>query len=157
MLLFVSEYTNKVDNQGRVSVPASFRTQLDKGGFETFFAFPHQGLPCLEAWDPVRLERLALGMDTHIPMSTHHTAKGTIISKSKELTFDPEGRVKLTGPLLTHASIKDRAVFAGRGVSFQIWEPGLFDAYEEQGAALVRANPDTMMPGPDPRLGGGNG
>jgi len=148
MLLFLSEYTNKVDKKGRVSVPASFRSQLESTDFKGFIAFPHLELPCIEGWARPRMMRLAAGMDDLPPLSAQYAANSTLMTKSKELTFDPEGRVMLIDVLRDYAGITDQAVFAGRGQTFQIWEPGRFKEFESQAVALIQANADNIRLAP---------
>ena len=47
MVLFLSKYENKIDSKGRISVPASFRLELEKNNF-SLFIFKSLMLPCLE-------------------------------------------------------------------------------------------------------------
>ena len=154
MLLFLSEYSNKVDKTGRVSVPAPFRSKLERTEFKGFIAFPHHKLPCIEGWDITRMTRLATGMDEAPPLSAQYNANSRLMTKSKDLPFDPEGRVKLTPKLLAHAGITSRAVFAGRGQTFQIWEPDQFEAYEDQADEDEVASPENIRLGPLPGEGG---
>ncbi len=156
MLLFLSEYENKVDKTGRVSVPAAFRTQLEETEFKGFVGFPHLELPCIEGWAISRMMRLAAGMDSLPPLSAQYAANSTLMTKSKELAFDPEGRVKLTPKLQEHAGIKTKAIFAGRGQTFQIWEPSRFAEFADQAEAIIQANPDSITLAPPP-LGGADG
>ena len=39
MKLFISQYTNKIDNKGRVSVPADYRISLKTEFFNGIIAF----------------------------------------------------------------------------------------------------------------------
>ncbi|MFN3232843.1 MAG: division/cell wall cluster transcriptional repressor MraZ [Alphaproteobacteria bacterium] len=149
MLLFLSEYENKVDKTGRVSVPAGFRAQLEETDFKGFVGFPHLELPCIEAWTMSRMRRLAAGMERMPPLSAQYNANSTLMTKSKELAFDPEGRVKLTPKFLAHTGIKNKAMIAGRGPTFQIWEPERFHAHEAQAEAVIMANPDSFLLGPE--------
>ena len=66
-----------------------------------------------------------------------------LFADARPLQFDVTGRIMIPSDLLTHAGITDRAVFVGRGNSFQIWNPDAF--HRAQDAALARlrtARPD---------------
>ena len=54
-----------------------------------------------------------------------------IFADAKEFPFDSTGRIVLTEKLLKHAGITDKALFVGKGKTFQIWNP---DTYEELAA-----------------------
>lgn len=164
MPLFLSTYTNKLDKKGRISVPAPFRARLEGSAFAGFVVFPHPEIACLEAWDMERMERFAEGMDEYAPMSAEYAAVSTLMTRSKELAFDPEGRVTIPEAMLAEAGITDQVKFAGRGQTFQLWQPGAYDAFEADSAALARANggqvrlaPRRPMPATGPETGGGNG
>jgi MraZ protein len=43
-----------------------------------------------------------------------------------ELTFDGNGRIILPQELMDFAGITEYATFAGKGITFQIWEPEAF-------------------------------
>lgn len=154
MPLFLSTYTNKVDKKGRVSVPASFRGELEKVGFNSFVAFPHPELLCVEGWDRERVSRLAQGMHRFKPNSTEYAAASTIMSKGRDLTFDPDGRVMLPENMLARLDPKEQVVFAGRGETFQIWRPDQFEIYEaefDERAAQNEGNIHLIFPGPEGR------
>ncbi len=148
MPLFLSTYTNKVDKKGRISVPASFRAELVSGDAGGFVAFPHPELKCIEGWDKGRMSRFAEGMDDFSPMSADYAAISTLMSKSRELAFDPEGRVSLSDDLMDWAGISDQVIFAGRGQTFQVWSPAEYDSYEGQVSSLVLANRDNIRLAP---------
>ena len=55
---------------------------------------------------------------------------GLIFSDAKEFPFDSTGRIVLTEKLLKHAGITDKALFVGKGRTFQIWNPDTYQAKE---------------------------
>jgi MraZ protein len=133
--LFLSAFTNRIDKKGRVSVPASFRAELEQENQIGFIAFPHLESACLEAWDRGRMRQFADAMEDHSHLSEEYDAAGYILGRSRELTFDPEGRVTIPPYMLDHAGITDSVLFFGRGNSFQLWDPARYEAEE----ARIRA------------------
>jgi MraZ protein len=138
--LFLSRFDNKVDRKGRVSVPAPFRAVLANQAFQGIVAYPSPVLGAVEACSMDRFEQLAEGIDNGFNQFTdEHGALATVLlSKSHPLQFDSEGRVMLTDALMQHAGITDMATFAGRGKTFQIWNPASYDIYEREATEKAR-------------------
>lgn len=62
-----------------------------------------------------------------------------LFADARELSFDVTGRIIIPADMLTHAGITDRAVFVGRGNSFQIWNPDAFRTAQEKSLHNLRA------------------
>lgn len=136
MALFLSATVNKVDKKGRVSVPAPFRSALG-AGVVLFRSIAH---PAIEGWGIDQMENLARGIDQQFnPFSEERDDFAfSILSDSAQFAFDPEGRIVIPDRLLTHAKITESAAFVGRGTSFQIWEPGMFEALQVEARARAK-------------------
>lgn len=138
MALFLSRFDNKVDRKGRVSVPAPFRAALSQQTYQGVVVYPSPVLPALEGSGRDRIEEIAASIDDFNPFSEEGSVlKAAILTRSAELAFDGEGRVVLPESLMAYAGIADAATFAGRGKTFQIWNPEAYAAYERE--ALQRA------------------
>ena len=139
MALFLSTFVNRIDRKGRVSVPAPFRTVLATQTFPGVVAFPSFVVAAVEASGIDRVERLSASIDRLDPFGDEHDAFAiSILAESHQLSFDSEGRIALPDALREHANISDRAAFAGRGATFQIWEPEAFRAYQEEARKRAR-------------------
>lgn len=145
--LFLSRFDNKVDRKGRVSVPASFRAVLASQAFNGIVAYPSPVLPAVEACGMDRFEKLAASIDQQTTPfgDTHGTLTTALLTRSHPLSFDGEGRVLLPPALLQHAGITEMATFAGRGGTFQIWEPSAFNNYESEAIARAREDAGTLQ------------
>jgi MraZ protein len=132
--MFLSTYVNKVDRKGRVSVPATFRTALSAQRFPGIVVFPSYKYPALEANSIDWMSELAERLDTLDKFSDEHENLELLFASSRELPFDPEGRIILPPDLAEHAALTDSVAFVGAGRSFQLWEP---TRYAEH-AALLR-------------------
>jgi len=91
-----------------------------------------------------RMEQLSAATDKMgVFDGTLDDLSAMLFADARPLSFDVTGRIVIPADLLAHAGIKDRAIFVGRGNSFQIWNP---DAFREmQSGALSRlrkARPD---------------
>jgi MraZ protein len=145
MALFLSTFVNKVDRKGRVSVPAPFRAALSGHSFAGIVAFRSYKHAAIEAFGSDRMERLSTSVDDLDLFSEQQDdLTATIFADAHQLPFDGDGRVVLPDELVAHAGITDRAAFAGRGPTFQIWEPEAFRVYQEEARQRVRRGGATL-------------
>ena len=129
--MFLSSYENKLDKKGRVSVPATFRSQLSSMGYNGFISYPSFNHSALEACSQDRIEKLSNTIDTLNPFEDKRDYFATsILSESVNLQFDTEGRVSFTEKLLNHAKIKNNILFVGLGETFQLWDPKIFEKFK---------------------------
>jgi MraZ protein len=136
---FVSNFTNKLDSKGRVSIPASFRAVLARDGFEGLYVHPALDAPALDAGGNVLLNEIDAFLSTMSPYSDERDQLSTALFGTSEiLKVDPEGRVILTESVKVHAGIGETVTFVGLGHKFQIWEPEQFRAFLEGARAKVR-------------------
>jgi Uncharacterized protein conserved in bacteria len=136
---FVSNFTNRVDAKGRVSIPASFRAVLARDGFEGLYVHPALDAPALDAGGNALLAEIDGLLSTLSPYSEERDHLSTaLLGTSEVLKVDPEGRVILTDTLREHAGLADMVTFVGHGHKFQLWEPERFRAHLEEARAKVR-------------------
>ena len=139
MSLFLSSYENRLDTKGRVSVPASFRASVSGekfAGVVLFRSFTHN---CIEGMTMSRMEQMATATDKMgIFDSELDDLTAMLFADARELSFDVTGRIVIPADMLAHAGITDRAVFVGRGNSFQIWNPDAFRAAQEKSLNNLR-------------------
>jgi len=143
---FVSTYTNKIDSKGRVSVPATFRAAVAGQSFNGIIAFPSYDLPTLEAGGHDRVQELIDQADLYPENAPEYRALTAMVSDVIFLPFDSEGRIILPPALLAHAGITDQAAFAGRGHTFQIWEPAQLQRNQEEMRKYIRENALPLSP-----------
>ena len=128
--MFLSQYTYKVDNKGRISVPADFRVSINTNFFNGIIAFRSYKFRAIEALDFEKMKKIADSLDDLDFFSeSKNDITTSILSDSYKLPFDSEGRICLPNELIKFANIKNQATFVGRGSSFQIWNPVIFKDY----------------------------
>jgi MraZ protein len=124
---FVSNYTLRLDSKGRVSIPAPYRSVLNRDGFDGLYCYPALDRPAIDAGGNALMEEIESLIAQFAPFSDQREQFATaLFGTSDTLKLDGEGRVILTEPLKAHAGIKDAVSFVGLGHKFQIWEPGRF-------------------------------
>jgi MraZ protein len=159
MLLFLSTYANKIDKKGRVSVPAPFRSELERGQSNSFIVFPNPEQNCIDAWDRDRIARYARDRDSFDPDSPEYATVSNVLLNSRSLTFDSEGRVNLPVDLISAVGIDGEVVFAGLGETFQIWSPVEFEKFSADAQSVIDGSPRRIRVSPStgPALGGSDG
>ncbi|MFD1332061.1 division/cell wall cluster transcriptional repressor MraZ [Methylopila musalis] len=137
---FVSNFTNRLDAKGRVSIPAPFRAVLARDGFDGLYAHPSLDLEALDAGGNALLSEIDGLLATHSPYSPDRDVLATaLLGASDVLKIDGEGRVILTDSLKAYAGIGDQVTFVGHGSKFQIWEPERFQTHLAQAREALRA------------------
>ena len=141
MSLFLSSYENRLDNKGRISVPASFRASVSDDRFAGVVLFRSFTNNCIEGMSMSRMEQLAAATDKMgLFDSGLDDLTAMLFADARPLSFDVTGRIVIPADLLAHAGIDDRAVFVGRGNSFQIWAPDAFRRVQERSLNNLRTS-----------------
>lgn len=136
---FVSNFTNRLDAKGRVSIPASFRAVLAKDGYEGLYIHPSLDQEALDAGGNALRATIDEILSRFSPFSDEWESLSTALNGTSEvLKVDPEGRIMLSEALKAHAGITDAVTFVGHGHKFQLWEPGRFQAHLEAARARLR-------------------
>ncbi len=136
---FVSNFTNRVDAKGRVSIPATFRLVLGRDGFEGVYIHPALDMTALDAGGNTLLKEIDGLLSAMAPYSDERDHLSTaLLGVSEVLKVDPEGRMQLTETLKAYAGIGDHVTFVGLGSKFQIWEPERFRAHLESARGRLR-------------------
>ena len=136
---FVSNFTNRLDAKGRVSIPASFRGVLAKDGYEGLYVHQALDLAALDAGGNALRHTIDDILARFSPFSDEWELLSTALNGTSEvLKIDPEGRIMLSEALKTYAGIGDSVTFVGHGHKFQIWEPQRFQAHLEAARSRLR-------------------
>jgi MraZ protein len=109
-------------------VPAQFRSGLNNliVVYESFIN------ECVEGCDIERIKKMSESIDALDPFSEERDAfAATILGGAMQLTIDGDGRVILPESLIAKSEIKDKALFVGKGPTFEIWSPFKYDKYIE--------------------------
>jgi len=129
--MFQGEYTNNMDDKGRVNIPASFREVLQTSYDEQtlIVARDHQSA-CLKAYPLQEWKRLLakLGARPSSDNVVRHF-KRVVVSSAQEYHPDKQGRILVPQKLRNHAGLEKTTAFVGMAETFEIWQS---DAWDEQ-------------------------
>lgn len=121
-MIFLSNFENRIDRKGRVSVPASFRAVLEANK-EPLVVTRSLTAACLQGQGHSRITQIINALDSMDVFSEEIAPLQMMIANAAELKMDNEGRIMIPEMFLDHARITDRIVFAGVGRVFEMWSP----------------------------------
>lgn len=130
MALFLSTFINKLDKKGRISVPAQFRPYLSDENFSGVILYESFINPSIEGCNIERIKKLSNAIDDLDPFCEDRDSFATaILAGSMQISMDSDGRIILPDNLIEIAKLKDKAIFVGKGKTFEIWQPEKFSDY----------------------------
>lgn len=124
-VMLLGEYECRVDQKGRLAVPARLRQEFLEGivltrGFDTcIVAYP------VHEWNNVCKDF------AEVPFITQEKNRRLIrfiFSSAFKDELDAQGRILLPSPLRQYAQIKETAVIAGNNKYLEIWDKELWQA-----------------------------
>lgn len=137
---FLSNAVNRIDAKGRVSVPAHFRTVLQKRGFAELYALRALEMPAMDVGGLDLLDRYEQRIALEDPfLQTADDMSFFAHGDGAFLKLDQDGRITVTDFIRNHTGITSEVAFVGRGTFFQIWEPGRLAEYGRQARARLIA------------------
>lgn len=124
---YLGQYTHTVDDKGRVSLPARFRSG-EPG--ETFVATRGLG-PCLFLYPLAEWARVVERLDRQKARTDPEQRRFylQLMQHTAEATIDSQGRVTVPPPLAELAGIAREIVFVGAGEVIEMWDPKRYAQY----------------------------
>jgi len=141
--MFFGTYTPKLDEKGRLFLPAKFRDQLSEGLVVT------RGQErCLTVWSMADFGRL-----TDRLREAPVTNKGTrdyvrmLFAAASQEVPDKQGRISIPAPLREYASLKKDVVVIGSMNRIEIWDPTSWETYSQEQEQVFSELSDEVFPG----------
>ncbi len=130
--LFFDTIVSKVDAKGRVCIPAQYRALFEQSDTE-LVAFRSFSKQCVECCSSDLLEKFAADMEKSFAFFSEeqNTLAELIYADAHAFCFDANGRIVLTDKLMKHARLASEVAFVGKGRTFQIWNPELYQKEQE--------------------------
>lgn len=121
------KYPAKLDDKGRLIVPARLRAELGDHFFVTLGV--NCGHRCLTVYTKSDWDRLSANYDA-LPISQKGAATSLIFINAAECNPDKQFRFMVTQNLLGYAGIERDVVIAGRAGQAEIWDAEEFNRFE---------------------------
>jgi len=115
--MFIGEYHNSIDDKNRLTIPSKFRNSLGENFVIT------RGIDnCLFVYNKEEWIQI-INKYKELP-NTKDARKfmRVFLSGAIECTFDKQGRVSLTSPLIEYAALKKECVIIGVNDRLEIWD-----------------------------------
>ena len=109
MDLFLSTFEHRIDKKGRLSVPAPFRSVLERRR-DPLYLFKSLTEPCLEGCGPERIGQIVDAIDSMDSLSAEVATLQTMLSSAQEMKLDSEGRIMLNADFMAFAELNDAAL-----------------------------------------------
>lgn len=126
--MLLGEYQHKLDQKGRISIPAKFRARFSEGivltrGIDScIFGFPKS------EWEKV-VEKIS-----KLPLSQTNARAFTrlMLSGAFETEIDNQGRVLIPEVLRNYAQLENKVVIVGVYSRIEIWSQEIWEKYKKE-------------------------
>jgi MraZ protein len=133
MATFIGDYTCKVDEKGRVTLPSAFKKQMDSASGDRFVVKKDIFEKCLVLYPFDEWERQNRMIRERInPYNKEHNKfLRNFYRGTAELTLDGNSRLLIPRRLLDLVEASREVIMAGQDGKIEIWASHLYDQMEE--------------------------
>ncbi len=142
--MFTGAYRVRVDDKGRLAIPAAFRKQLPEGSFVSLGQDR-----VLAIYPPDLWAALAQDLLSPLPSADHRALARTLYSLSEAFEPDGQGRIILRPEQrrLTGIDSPSSVVVIGSGSRVEIWQEARWDNYSADAQGRFTESADRVNSG----------
>ena len=142
--MFTGAYRVRVDDKGRLAIPAAFRKQLPEGSFVSLGQDR-----VLAIYPPDLWAALAQDLLSPLPSADHRALARTLYSLSEAFEPDGQGRIILRPEQRRLAGIESPSsvVVIGSGSRVEIWQEDRWDSYSADAQGRFTESADRVISG----------
>lgn len=144
--MFSGNYTNALDEKGRVAIPAKFRETLAAANDDKLVVtiFEVSGTPCLEAYTTHGWQEFVAQLDAKVGSFSHQRLvfESTYVGNAMPCQLDKQGRILLSQTQRKFAELEQSVVFVGALKKFRVFSAEGYDKLLAQFRTMLRDNPD---------------
>ena len=120
--MFVGEYVHNLDAKKRITIPSVWRALI--GNPRSLYVLPDFNEKCLKVLpaNEMRLKLDRIRLKTMGDKAANE-AQRKLGAVSDVLTWDTQGRIRVSNRLLDFAGLDSQAVLVGAFQTFEIWSP----------------------------------
>ena len=141
--MFLGTHSPRLDDKGRLILPAKFREQLEEGVVVT------RGQErCLYVFPMAEFERLAAQL-RQAPVTSKQARDylRVFLSGASDEQVDKQGRVTIPPALRTYAGLDRDCAVIGAGERIEIWDAAAWDRYLTEQEQVFAEQADEVVPG----------
>lgn len=141
--MFLGQYAPRLDDKGRVALPARFRADLEGGMVIT------KGQErCLAVYPTAEFARItALLSEAPITGRRVRDYSRILFSGATQESADSQGRVTLPPSLRTYAGLTKELAVIGANTRIEIWDAAAWAEYEAANEAAFAESDEEVLPG----------
>ena len=125
--MFMGEYHQKLDEKGRLIIPAKIRYELGDNFIIT------RGLDgCLFIYKKETWDKIINSYQTLPNVKEARNFMRFFLSGATPQNFDKQGRINISAPLIKHASLSKEVVIIGVGDRLEIWSNDNWNKFAEE-------------------------
>lgn len=140
--MFLGTHTPKLDEKGRLILPAKYRDELAEGLVITRFQER-----CLAIWPVGTFAELVQGVRGASSSQQVRDYQRMLASGASDETPDKQGRVTIPAHLRTYAGLDRDCVVVGAINRVEIWDAGAWQTYEASKESAFADLDDEVFPG----------
>mgnify|MGYP001745021245 FL=1 len=141
--MFMGSYSPRLDDKGRLILPAKFREELSDG-----LVLTRGQERCLYAFPMREFERMYAQLQA-APISQKRARDymRVMLSGADQQTLDKQGRITIAPPLRAYASLSRELAVNGVGSRLEIWDAATWDAYLAEQESVFASTAEEIIPG----------
>ena len=142
-MFFMGTYTPKLDDKGRLFLPAKFRDQLAEGLVVT------RGQErCLTVWPQAAFEELARrAQEAPVTVKAARDYTRFLFAGASDETPDKQGRITIPPMLRDYASLSRDCVVIGAMNRIEVWDATSWQTYSDQQEQAFADLSEEVFPG----------
>ena len=140
--MFLGTHTPKLDEKGRLILPAKYRDELAEGLVITRFQER-----CLAIWPVQTFVGMAQAGRGAPSDQSHRDYQRMLASGASDETPDKQGRVTIPQHLRTYAGLERDCVVVGAINRVEIWDAAAWQSYEASKESAFADLDDEVFPG----------
>ena len=126
IIMFMGEYHQKIDDKGRLTIPAKIRYELGDNFIIT------RGLDgCLFVYKNERWEKIINHYQELPNIKEARNFMRFFLSGANPQTFDKQGRINISSPLIKYAGLSKNVIVIGVGDRLEIWSEDNWNKFIE--------------------------
>jgi MraZ protein len=143
-VLFLGTHTPKLDDKGRMFLPAKFRPRLEAG-----LVITRGQERCLYVYPLAEFERIATEMTTGTTTTSRDVRdyQRVFLSGASDEVPDKQGRVTIPPVLRDYAGLTGECTVIGAGNRVEVWDSAAWTTYLDQVEPAFAERSEEVVPG----------
>lgn len=140
--MFLGTHTPRLDDKGRLALPARFRSELEGG---LVIAKGHER--CLFVFTVAEFDRLTEGMRGPVTDKRLRSYSRVFFASASLEIPDSQGRVTVPAPLRQYAGLEKDCVVIGASTRVEVWDAANWQTYLNENEQNFADAEEEAMPG----------